>query len=162
MFLDVPGFEAACLVVHAAGAPAGTIAWQPYEAELAVDAGELALEVVLTRRNTFGPLHETPLRACTLTSPDAVVATNNLMGVGALQILNEHRLAPPKIGVAVVGSLPFTTMSPRDVTVVRLPARHMGITAARLLLERIDGDTQPSRTIVLRHVLEPAIETPSS
>nr|WP_286346764.1 substrate-binding domain-containing protein [Frondihabitans sucicola] len=91
--------------------------------------------------------------------PDAVVATNNLMGVGALQVLNEHRLAPPAVGVAVVGRLPFTTMAPRDVTVVRLPARQMGMTAAKMLLERIDGDDQPARTIVLRHVLEPASDS---
>ena len=63
VFLDTPGFEAACLVIHADGQPVGTIAWQPYEAELTAGVSELALEVVLTRRNTFGPLHETPLRA---------------------------------------------------------------------------------------------------
>ncbi len=47
------------------------------------------------------------------------------------------------MGVAVVGSLPFTTLSPSVVTVVRLPARHMGVTAARMLLDRIGGDDQP-------------------
>ncbi|SDT42060.1 LacI family DNA-binding transcriptional regulator [Microlunatus soli] len=89
--------------------------------------------------------------------PDAVVAANNLMGVGILQLLNERRLAPPAIGVAVVGSLPFTTMSPRAVTVVRLPAREMGETAAKLLIQRIDGDDEPQRTVVLQHTVEPAI-----
>ena len=64
--------------------------------------------------------------------PDAIVAANNLLGV-----------------VAVVGSLPFTTLSPTAVTVVRLPARRMGMTAAELLLARIAGDEQPARTIVL-------------
>ncbi|PZE73894.1 LacI family DNA-binding transcriptional regulator [Curtobacterium sp. MCBD17_019] len=88
--------------------------------------------------------------------PDAVVAANNLMGVGVLQVLDEHGLSPLRFGVAVVGALPFTTISPRAVTIVRLPAGHMGATAARLVLERIAGDTQPSRTIVLRHTVEPA------
>ena len=83
--------------------------------------------------------------------PDAVVAGNNLIGVGAIQVLTEHNLTPPKVGVAVIGSLPFTTLSPNAVTVVRLPARHMGVTAARMLLERIRGDEQPSRTVVLRN-----------
>jgi LacI family transcriptional regulator len=82
--------------------------------------------------------------------PDAVVAGNNLIGVGAIQVLTERGLTPPQIGVAVVGSLPFTTLSPTAVTMVRLPARHMGVTAARMLLERIGGDTQPARTVVLR------------
>lgn len=82
--------------------------------------------------------------------PDAVVAGNNLIGVGAIQVLTERGLTPPQFGVAVVGSLPFTTLSPTAVTMVRLPARHMGVTAARMLLERIAGDDQPSRTVVLR------------
>jgi LacI family transcriptional regulator len=82
--------------------------------------------------------------------PDAVVAGNNLIGVGAIQVLTEHGLTPPQVGVAVVGSLPFTTLSPTAVTMVRLPVRHMGVTAARMLLERIAGDDQPARTVVLR------------
>lgn len=88
--------------------------------------------------------------------PDAVVAGNNLIGVGAIQVLTEHGLTPPRFGVAVIGSLPFTTLSPRAVTVVRLPARHMGVTAAQILLERIGGDKQPARTIVLRNETQPA------
>ena len=88
--------------------------------------------------------------------PDAVVAGNNLIGVGAIQVLTEQGLTPPQVGVAVIGSLPFTTLSPTAVTVVRLPARHMGVTAARMLLERIGGDDQPSRTVVLRNEIQPA------
>ena len=92
--------------------------------------------------------------------PDAVVAANNLLGVGAIQVLTEHGLTPPRIGVAVVGSLPFTTLTPSAVTVVRLPARHMGVTAAKMLLERIGGDSQPPRTIVLRNEVQPARPAP--
>lgn len=88
--------------------------------------------------------------------PDAVIAANNLLGVGAIQVLSEHGLTPPKVGVAVIGSLPFTTLSPSAVTVVRLPAREMGVTAATMLLERIGGDSQPARTLVLPSELVPA------
>ena len=76
-----------------------------------------------------------------------------------LQLLNERRLAPPATGVAVIGRLPFTTMSPGDVSVVRMPARQMGTIAARMLLDRIAGDAQPARTVVLRYVVEPAVES---
>jgi len=82
--------------------------------------------------------------------PDAVVTANNLMGVGALQVLSEAGLHPPAIGLAVIGELPFTTVRPATVTQVRLPARHLGGTAASMLLDRIAGDSQPARTVVLR------------
>ena len=82
--------------------------------------------------------------------PDAVVATNNLMGVGALQVLSEAGIAPPELGVAVIGDLPFSTFSPDAITQVHLPARHLGTTAATMLLDRIAGDRQPPRTVVLR------------
>jgi LacI family transcriptional regulator len=88
--------------------------------------------------------------------PDAVVAANNLMGVGALQVLTERGLMPPRFGVAVIGDLPFTTLTPAAVTVVRLPARHMGTTAARMLLARIEGDTEPAHTVILRNEILPA------
>jgi LacI family transcriptional regulator len=88
--------------------------------------------------------------------PDAVVAGNNLIGVGAIQVLTEHDLTPPRIGVAVIGGLPCTTLSPSAVTVIRLPARHRGVTAARMLLERIRGDQQPARTVVLRNEVQVA------
>jgi LacI family transcriptional regulator len=84
------------------------------------------------------------------TPPDAVVTTNNLMGVGALQVLSEAGITPPEFGVAIIGDLPFATLSPDAITQVHLPARHLGTTAATMLLERIAGDTQPARTIVLR------------
>jgi LacI family transcriptional regulator len=84
------------------------------------------------------------------TPPDGVVTTNNLMAVGALQALVEAGIAPDSFGVAVVGELPFMPLVPASVVQVRLPARHLGTTAASLLLDRINGDTQPPRTVVLR------------
>jgi LacI family transcriptional regulator len=85
--------------------------------------------------------------------PDAVVTTNNLMAVGALQVLSEAGIAPTQFGVAVVGDLPFTTFSPTAIVQVHLPARHLGTTAADMLLQRIAGDAQPPRTVVLRATL---------
>ena len=82
--------------------------------------------------------------------PDAVMATNNLMGVGAIQALAEAGLSPPGFGVAVIGELPFSTYPREAIVEVRLPARHLGTTAATMLLERISGDVQPARTVVFR------------
>ncbi|BAU33474.1 uncharacterized protein MalAC0309_2639 [Microcella alkaliphila] len=82
--------------------------------------------------------------------PDSVVTTNNLMGVGALQALSEAGVSPDEFGVAIVGDLPFSTLRADAITQVHLPARHLGTTAATMLLERIAGDEQPARTVVLR------------
>ncbi|MCX7046178.1 MAG: glycosyl hydrolase [Candidatus Sumerlaeota bacterium] len=76
-FIVTPKFEAACVKVMASsGKIERLIAWQPYEAEITealapggkdvletAMGGEIELEVVLTRRNTFGPLHQIPLKA---------------------------------------------------------------------------------------------------
>jgi LacI family transcriptional regulator len=86
--------------------------------------------------------------------PDAVFVTNNLMSVGALQVLVENGLIPPAVGVAMFGDLPFAALAPTGITVVHLPARQLGVTAATLLLERINGDTRPSRSIVLTNTIE--------
>ncbi|MGN6326799.1 LacI family DNA-binding transcriptional regulator [Pseudolysinimonas sp.] len=85
--------------------------------------------------------------------PDAVFVANNLMSVGALQVLVEQRRLPPEIGLASFGDLPFSTFAVTDMTVVHLPARNLGMTAARMLLDRISGDTEPVRTVVLSNSL---------
>lgn len=82
--------------------------------------------------------------------PDAVVTTNNLMAVGALQVLAEAGRSVPEFGVSVIGDLPFSTLPPSAVIQVVLPARYLGAVAADMLLDRISGDTQPARTVVLR------------
>ncbi|MEO6826525.1 MAG: LacI family DNA-binding transcriptional regulator [Microbacteriaceae bacterium] len=85
--------------------------------------------------------------------PEAVFVTNNLMSVGALQVLVSRGLTPPDAGFATFGDLPFASLAPRGITVVHVPARQIGVTAATLLMNRIGGDEQPSRTIVLRNEL---------
>lgn len=92
-------------------------------------------------------------------APDAVVCTNNLMGVGALQVLNEHGLTPPAFGVGVIGDLPFTTLSPGLITLVHLPTRDLGTTAVSMLVSRIAGDRKPAHTVVLPGELAKATRT---
>ena len=105
-----------------------------------VDGGRAAMTDLLTARD----------------APDAVVVTNNLMGVGALQVLNEHGLTPPAFGVGVVGNLPFTTLSPGLITVVHLPTRDLGSAAVSMLVSRIGGDSKPAHTVVFPGELAPA------
>jgi LacI family transcriptional regulator len=81
--------------------------------------------------------------------PDAVVAGNNLVGVGALQVLNERGLTSAEFGIAVIGDLPFSAHPEDAVPVVQLPTRTMGMTAGALLLERIGGYEGRGRRIVM-------------
>ncbi|MGM7422111.1 LacI family DNA-binding transcriptional regulator [Cellulosimicrobium sp. CpK407] len=96
--------------------------------------------------------------------PDAVVATNNLVGVGVLRALADAHGRPaaspadagrdrgpgdgPALGVGIVGDLPFATSRTSDVALVPLDPRALGTTAARLLLDRLAGDEEPARQVV--------------
>lgn len=71
--------------------------------------------------------------------PQAVLATNNLVGVGALQVLAERDGSLGAVGVGILGELPFATSSMSDISIVPLHPREMGLTAARLLMERVGG-----------------------
>ncbi|GIM89661.1 LacI family DNA-binding transcriptional regulator [Paractinoplanes toevensis] len=82
--------------------------------------------------------------------PDAAVVANNLMAAGALDALHDAGLTPPGFGLAVFGDLPFASFGRRGIRVVDVPARELGEAAATLLLERIDGDAGPAKTVVLR------------
>ena len=105
-----------------------------------VDGGRRVTEELLSRAGPAG----------------AGVAGKIRVGGGGRRVWAGRGPAPPRVGVAVIGSLPFTTLSPTAVTIIRLPAREMGMTAARLLLDRIAGGAGPSRTVVLRAELWPA------
>lgn len=120
--------------LRAAGleAPAGFLRHANYR----VDGGRDAMTALLDRGDP----------------PDAVLATNNLVGVGALQVLApldvEDDSALP-IGVGVIGDLPYATHDPRGVDQTSLRPRELGVRAARMFLERLGGDTSPARRVVL-------------
>lgn len=78
--------------------------------------------------------------------PDAILATNNLVGVGVLQALDQLNL--PKIGVTVIGDLPFASAISENTHTIPLDPRSIGEQAARMLLERINGLKVPPRKVV--------------
>ena len=82
--------------------------------------------------------------------PDAILATNNLVGVGVLQVLSEQAISQDDVRVSVIGDLPFATSSTANVPIVRLHPRQMGLAAAELLIQRMTGKlTGPGKRIVL-------------
>ncbi len=89
---------------------------------------------------------EQAMRSLRAARPDAVLATNNLVGVG---VLRELETSGDTTGLAVLGDLPFATSIRRDVLVVPLGARQLGETAATFLLERITHSVKgPGRNSV--------------
>lgn len=66
-FLSIGKFGGTCATVGVSGLPRTTIPWQPFEADvtdlLRSGASHLDLEIVTSRRNSFGPLHQFPARA---------------------------------------------------------------------------------------------------
>jgi LacI family transcriptional regulator len=86
-----------------------------------------------------------------LTSPPTAVFTaSNLLTLGALQAIHEGGLRIPE-QIAVVGfdDLAWATSLQPPLTAVAQPAREVGVTAARLLLDRLAEPDRPTRRIVL-------------
>ena len=79
--------------------------------------------------------------------PDAVLATNNLVGVGVLQVLAGW--TGPGVDVGIIGDLPFATSDVQDVPRIGLNPRSMGVRAAELLVARIAGTAGDPATEVL-------------
>jgi len=76
--------------------------------------------------------------------PTALYTTNNRNTTGALRALRGHPLRP-----ALVGFDDFDLADVLGVTVVAHDAVEMGRIAAELALARLDGATEPPRTVVL-------------
>lgn len=82
--------------------------------------------------------------------PDALVAANNLVAVGALSALHEAGLAIPEdVALACFEDLELASRIDPFLTVVRQPSYRIGQTAMKLLLERIRSYGGPARKEIL-------------
>jgi LacI family transcriptional regulator len=83
--------------------------------------------------------------------PDGLLFSNNLMTIGGLKAIAEAGLAIPD-DIAIVGfdDAIWTTALRPPLTVVAQPTYEIGLTAAQLLLRRIEGEKFPPRRVVLR------------
>lgn len=72
--------------------------------------------------------------------PTAIMASNDILAAGALQAIHEARLRVPD-DVSVIGfdDTLAEFLTPL-LTTVRLPARRLGQTAARLVIDQIEGE----------------------
>jgi LacI family transcriptional regulator len=90
-----------------------------------------------------------------LPRPTAIFACNDMMAYGVLSAARELNLRCPE-DLSVVGfdNLDLTEFTAPALTTVQQPGYQLGATAARLLLERIDGQEGPRKTIVLPTALK--------
>ncbi len=118
-----------------------------WQCQMAVAAG-LNLEVpphrrarILVQESTpemgFGPVNE--LLACGLDFT-ALVCYNDVSAIGAIRALMDHGLRVPE-NVSVVGfdDIQSAAYQNPSLTTIRQPLNQMGMTAARILLQRIRG-----------------------
>lgn len=82
------------------------------------------------------------------TLPTAVVAEYDELAIGALRTLRRASVAVPE-RISVIGLDDHEMASVLDLTTVAQPVREQGATAARLVLDALDGDDRPPRDIVV-------------
>src|SRR5882672_252739 len=85
-----------------------------------------------------------------LPRPTAIFACNDLMAFGVLQAARELNLrCPEDLSIAGFDSLEFTKFTDPSLTSVYQPGYQLGATAARLLLQRIDGMRSAPKKVLL-------------
>jgi len=72
--------------------------------------------------------------------PQAIIAANDLMAIGAIRALEGSDLnVPQDIGVAGFDNIPLATLAKPRLTTIDIPAYEMGQEAMEMLLEHLDG-----------------------
>jgi len=102
--------------------------------------------------NTFSPVVGYPVTHQLLsrtTDFTALFAYNDLSAIGAIRAIRERGLRVPE-DISVVGfdDIASAAFQNPSLTTVRQPLRMMGRTAARVLLERLNGGEDPEEVIV--------------
>jgi LacI family transcriptional regulator len=99
------------------------------------DAGRHAMEQLLAR-------HE---------RPEAVVCCNDLVALGAYDLLRAQGLRVPQdISITGHNDMPLVDMVDPPLTTIRLPHRELGWRAAEMLFDEIEGKALSASTVVLR------------
>jgi LacI family transcriptional regulator len=82
--------------------------------------------------------------------PTAIFACNDLMALGVLLAARELNVScPDELSIVGFDNLDFTEFTAPGLTTVHQSGYQLGATAARLLLERIDGSKQRTKKVTL-------------
>lgn len=86
--------------------------------------------------------------------PTAVLASNDMMALGALRAIQEAHLRIPE-DIAIIGYDDITVASlvNPQLTTVAQPTRAMGQMSVKMLLKRVHGDSSPARVVTLKPTL---------
>lgn len=85
-----------------------------------------------------------------LPRPTAIFAADDMIAMGALQAIRSLGLnCPTDVSVVGFDDLDFSALLHPSLSSVFQPGYQLGATAARLLLERVDGGDNPARHVVL-------------
>jgi LacI family transcriptional regulator len=87
--------------------------------------------------------------------PTALFTGNNLITVGALRALRSLRPLPSPPALVGFDDFDLADLLDPPITVVAQDAHALGLAAARLLFNRLEGDTSPPRTLTLPTTLVP-------
>jgi len=137
------GFERA-LVAHGL-TPAGIVECAAYS----IDGGATAMRALL---DAVGRAQRSRARAGASAAFTAVAAANDLIALGALQVLRERGIAVPQV-LSIVGhnDIPLLDQISPPLTTVRIQHYQMGFRAAQLLLDALDGSPgSEMATVMLR------------
>ena len=87
--------------------------------------------------------------------PTAIFTASDLIAVGALSAIKASKLVCPRdVSIVSFDGLSFTELTEPALTSVLQPSYQLGYAAARLLLDRINGDKSEPRNIVLKTELK--------
>lgn len=112
----------------------------------------LAFEEALCRSGPYSVEHGRAAAEAFLAEerpPDGIVAANNKILIGVLEALTAAGEAARHVAVAGFDGVPFAAFLGRPVAIAEQPERDIGIAAARLLIDRIEGSVGAPREVVL-------------
>lgn len=83
--------------------------------------------------------------------PEAILASNGLMAVGAFRAIRESKLSiPDQIAFASFDKTTWSSLVEPAITLIEQPTYEIGQTATELLLKRIEEPTRPAREVILK------------
>jgi DNA-binding LacI/PurR family transcriptional regulator len=114
------------------------------------DAGDLAPKIEVGNFRQDGGYQAMQALLGAAERPSAVLVANNLMALGALQSIHEHRLAiPGEIAIISFDDTPWASSLQPPLTVIAQPTLKMGMIAAQRLLDRIQMPDNPIQRVTL-------------